>query len=142
MAFQYLDLRNDEISGQDVRWHLDHLFRVVIGVSSVLKTSNPQDYRININPGRSYVFINGKIPRGRGKAPDSVKPNDTLSDEDLMHQYILAKKIYTETQTLPAKCNFSHYVFGMMNLRQSRRFIRIHTQHHLEIINEIIISRT
>lgn len=142
MAFQFLDLHAPEISEKDVRWHLDHIFRVVIGISKVLKESNPQDYRININVNRSYIFINGKIPRGKGEAPDSVFPKNSLSDEELMNSYIIAKKMYNETGSLLAKSNFQHKIFGMMNLRQSRKFMRLHTQHHLDIINEIIVAKT
>jgi hypothetical protein len=33
---------------------------------------------------------------------------------------------------------FTHPVFGNLKLKQARRIVAIHTQHHIKIINEII----
>ncbi|MEZ4937130.1 MAG: DUF1569 domain-containing protein [Crocinitomicaceae bacterium] len=95
---------------------------------------------MNIN--RAYVFTRNKIPRGKGKSPKSVLPPENIHPNDIKDQYEKAWKCWQETRTLPAKCNFIHPVFGQLNLRQARKFIKMHTQHHLDIINEIIVSST
>lgn len=142
MAFLYLDKREPKVSEKGVDWHLDHMFKVIIGISRVLKESNPQDYRPNFNASRAYVFSVNKIPRGKAQAPKAVLPPEIIEPEEIKYQYEKVLKCWKETRTLPAKCNFNHPVFGQLNLRQTRKFLKLHTKHHLDIINDIIIATT
>ena len=41
---------------------------------------------------------------------------------------------------LHANSNFKHPYFGVLNLKMTKRFLEIHTNHHLKIIKEILQS--
>ena len=105
---------------------------------SVLKNSNPDDYKYNFNLKRSIVYFRKKIPRGVGKAPKSVRTFDEITFGDLQTQFEVAKKTIKDLENLDPKSNFRHPVFGRLNLKQTRFFLIIHTKHHLKIIEDIL----
>ena len=45
-----------------------------------------------------------------------------------------------EFEKLSADKFFTHPVFGDVRIKQARRVIAIHTQHHIKIINDILSS--
>lgn len=137
-AFEHLSKINPSVSEKGVDWHLDHLFRVLIGMSDALAKSNPAEYKFSLNAARTYIFMLGKIPRGKGKAPSQVVTKDEITMESLMHQYKIAQKQWVDLDSLPPKSNFKHPYFGILNLKQSKKSMYLHTKHHLDIIKDII----
>jgi len=87
----------------------------------------------------------GAIPRGRGKAPTAAKPSTeaTLSDLRVNHrqQRGYLRKI-RENQDLARSLStrFQHPVLGDFTLSHGLRFVRVHTRHHLKIVNEILAT--
>jgi hypothetical protein len=43
-----------------------------------------------------------------------------------------------ELEHLDAKSNFMHPYFGQLNLKQTKKFLALHTKHHLKIIDDIL----
>lgn len=132
-----MELLNEAISQKNIGWHLDHSLRVIIGVNKVLNKSDPSEYKRNFNLSRSLIFIANKFPRGRGKSPKQVLPEDVIGQKEVEVRLLKAKELLKELDSLSPKANFNHYAFGLLNLRQTKKFLRIHTQHHLSIIHDI-----
>ena len=134
------DVFNRQVSQVDVSWHLAHSLKVIHNIIKVLQSSNPDDYRWRFNRSRSFVYFINFIPRGKGKAPKAVIPAEEISKEELNKDIATVRQLLEELQHLDAKSNFTHPYFGQLNLKQTRKFLAIHTKHHLKIIEDIIRS--
>ncbi len=134
------DSINTRVSERDVSWHIAHSLKVLHNVMTVIQKSNPQDYRWKFNRTRSIVYLINKIPRGKGKAPKAVIPEDEISMEQLRDELQTVRQLATALENLHAKSNFTHPLFGQLNLKQTKKFLAIHTKHHLKIIDDIIRS--
>ena len=134
----FVEQRKEAVSQVTVGWHLEHSLLALIKMISALEHSNPSEYKGKFNVKRSIVFILGKFPRGRAKAPDSVKPGEEISLDSINTLLEKAKqKIMLFEKLNPGKF-FTHPVFGDLQVKKARRIIVIHTYHHIKIINEII----
>ena len=84
------------------------------------------------------MFTFNSIPRGRGESPSSVRPKENVSEEEISEHLKNAKEILTLLDSLPEKAHFKHPYFGMLNRKDSKEFLKIHTNHHLDIIKDIL----
>lgn len=132
------DNTNQKISSKGILWHIDHSLKVINGVVNSLKKSKPEDYQWKFNVTRTFILVKGKIPRGKGKAPKSVVNDSIIVLADIENQLIEAKKLILELGSLPKNSNFNHPYFGVLNLRMTKLFLKIHTRHHLKIISDIL----
>ena len=132
------DRYDPKISSSDVAWHLDHMIKVINNVYDTVKHSNPKDYKSDINLGRTLIFTIGKIPRGRAKSPTSVLPPENIITEALHRQLEMAKQNAAAFDSLDIDQYFKHFGFGMLNKEKTKRFLEIHTNHHLSIIEDIL----
>jgi hypothetical protein len=133
-----LDAFNEKISKSNVAWHVDHSLKVIIAISDALKKSNPSDYQWKFNFKRQLVYTLGFIPRGKGKAPKAVQSFDEITKETLEQQLKVATIALEEIQQLDRNSHFQHPYFGSLNLKPTLKFLNIHTQHHLKIIEDIL----
>lgn len=126
------------VSASPVGWHIEHSLLVIKRIIKAVESSDPANYKWKFNLNRNYVFTFRKIPRGKGKAPKSVTP------AGLIEPTTLAKELEAVRATIPALDSlqpdhyFDHPYFGMLNLKAARKFLVLHTKHHLAIINDII----
>ena len=137
----YIPKRNTidlEVSKVPVAWHLDHSLRVINSISRALEQSDPAKFTRNYSFWRIVFFMTKHIPRGKGKSPKQVKPDEEITLEELGRRLEFARKNIRMLNSLPKKANFPHPYFGQLNLSQSIKFIRIHTKHHLKIIEDIL----
>ena len=132
------DLINTQVSERDVSWHVAHCLKVISKIMEAVQNSNPEEYRWKFNFNRSLVGTLGFIPRGKGKAPKSVLPSEHISIAILQDECYAVRKSIDELQHLDARCHFQHPYFGTLNLKQTKKFLAIHTKHHLKIIDDII----
>ena len=132
------DVVNSQVSQVNVSWHLAHSLKVLHNIIKVLQVSNPEDYHWRFNRSRSFVYFLNFIPRGKGKAPKSVIPAEEISKDELHKDIATVRGLLEELQHLDAKSNFTHPYFGQLNLKQTKKFLAIHTKHHLKIIDDII----
>lgn len=129
---------NPAVSNSTIGWQIDHSLLVINAVIEELKNSNPENYKWKFNRIRIFIQIINKIPRGRARAPKSVKPVDVATIKDLKSKLELAKKNITELNSLPAKSYFTHPFFGDLKLESAIWFLKLHTKHHLKIIEDIL----
>ena len=128
---------NSAVSNSTIGWQIDHSLLVINNVIERLKASNPNDYKWKFNRIRLYIQITNTIPRGRVKVPQSVKPIDVANLEELKAKLEVAKKNILVMESLPAKSYFTHPFFGDLKLKTAIWFLRLHTNHHLKIIEDI-----
>jgi hypothetical protein len=81
-----------------------------------------------------------KIPRGKAKAPKVVQPKANLDNEGLLNHLSLTRNKIKTLETLSKDKYFNHPFFGDLKLGQSINFLEIHTKHHLNIIEDIILN--
>jgi hypothetical protein len=114
-----------------------HSLKVIAKVIEAVKNSNPKEYQWKFNFFRSLTYTLGFFPRGKGRAPKSVLPEDHISIAMLHKEFITIRKLILELETQEPKSNFMHPYFGQLNLKQTKQFLVIHTKHHLKIIDDI-----
>lgn len=134
----HFDAKNLKVSTKGVDWHIDHSLKVIIAIIETLKKSSPTDYQWKFNAARVYFLTKGSFPRGKAKAPKSVMNDEHILIDDVLAQLTTAKTLVAELDTLHQKSHFKHPFFGLLNRKKTRRFLKIHTNHHLKIIDDII----
>lgn len=132
------ELKNLSVSKSDIGWQLDHALKVFNAVSEWTENSNPDDYESKFSFWRSVLFPIGYFPRGKVKAPKYVLPPEVINTEDLKSQIQTARTHLKKLETLPKNAYFKHFIFGMLSKKQTLRFLEMHTNHHLKIVNDIL----
>lgn len=133
-----LEKTNTRVSNSTIGWQIDHCLLVINGVISQVEISNPNEFKSKFNFNRVIVFITGKIPRGKIRAPKVVTPIDVATLEDLKAKIEIAKSNVSKLNNLPRNSYFKHPFLSDLNLKQTERFLAIHTKHHLKIIEDIL----
>jgi hypothetical protein len=128
---------NPEISKSNVGWHIEHILLTNKMIIETVEKSNPADYTWSFKLPRIVVFTMNKIPRGRAKAPKVVVPKTYDEQTLLEHLKIVTAKIQG-LENMSSDKYFDHPYFGNLRLNKTIKFLEIHTNHHLEIINEIM----
>lgn len=134
----HADKIKKSVSIAGIDWHIDHSLRVISGVCSALQKSDPKDYRWKFNLTKLYIFTRKSIPRGKAKAPKQVVSTEKIEIKNLMEQYRDALKLLISIENISKNSHFKHPYFGVLNLKETERFLIIHTQHHLKIMQDII----
>ena len=129
---------NPKISNGDNAWHIDHSLKVINNVIFALQKSDPNSYKNNFSLLGKMFFKLGFFPRGKAKAPKYVKPPEVVLKVDLISQMELAKTNIETIASLDNNAYFKHPLFGNINTKRVYRFLEIHTNHHLKIINDIL----
>ena len=132
---------NLKVSFGSVGWQIDHSLRVIIGIVKMMEESNPSEYSWSLNFRRIFIFWLGIIPRGKVKAPNRVVAQNPITKDTLDRLLITTKNILEEVFPKLEKHNFFvHFLLGKLNVKSTKRFLKIHTKHHLKIIEDIITS--
>ena len=131
---------NASISSSSVGWHIDHSLMVINQIVGAVKASDPKEYQWSFNMKRLVVFTTGKIPRGKAKAPKSVIPENAFDENDVRTKMEKALYKLGKLDELPANHFFIHPFFGHLNVKNTKKMIALHTDHHLAIIKDIIAT--
>lgn len=130
---------NDKISKSPVGWHIEHTLLTINKIITAIENSNPAEYKKSkFSFAKLFVFTFQKIPRGRIQAPDSVRPVNIVTDESLKNHFSASYLAVKRLRDLKKDNYFVHPFFGKLNLKPAIKFMRIHTRHHLHIINDIL----
>jgi hypothetical protein len=131
---------NQNVSSVNVGWHIEHSLLVIIKIIQSVSKSDPNNYKWKFSLPRAVLFTLNKFPRGKGKAPDVVKPKQ-LEKTDYDALFAEAKQALTRLKTVDKNQFFLHPVFGNLNRKNTFIMLDIHTKHHIQIIQEIIDAR-
>jgi hypothetical protein len=126
------------VSKGNVGWHIDHSLKVINSVSEALINSDPKDYKSRFNVMRFFAFTIGSFPRGKAKAPKRVLPPKKILKEDIKNQLELAVQNILSINNIEENQYFMHPLFKELNKKQTIKFLKLHTNHHLKIIRDIL----
>ena len=87
---------------------------------------------------RIIVLTTKKIPRGRAQSPDVVVPKGKITEETLKAHLDQTVEKIKELNSIGPNQYFRHPFFGNLRLKQTVKFLEIHTYHHLKIVNDIL----
>lgn len=133
-------LRNESISKVDIAWQIDHSLNVLLSITKALKQSNPDQYKKRLNFRWLLLGSLSWFPRGKGKAPKVVVPEGEITESSLKKKVLEARKAIAELADFSKSSYFPHPLFGDLNLNQALKFMCIHTQHHLKICRDILLT--
>lgn len=129
---------NPLVSTATIGWQIAHSFLVINEVAVQIKKSNPKEYKWKFNKNRFLVqTLLRKIPRGKVRAPKSVRSFEENTLEHLKRQLEITRNNIEDLKKLEAKNYFAHPFMGDLNLKTTINFLELHTKHHLKIIEEI-----
>ena len=126
------------ISKATVGWQLYHILVTINVISSALQNSNPKDYKRDFNLMRSILFTFNTIPRGKAKAPKIVRPPEVIQEDKIREQIVTAKESVKTMNSLDKNAHFKHPYFGVLNVKRTEYFLKMHTNHHLKIVRDIL----
>lgn len=133
------EIINTTISKSNVGWHIEHILLSINGVVESIKDSNPSNYKWSFNISKIIIFTINKIPRGRGKSPKIVTPK--TYDEETLKKHIETTRLKLEELSSTNKSKYyNHPFFWHLKVNGTIKFLKIHTNHHLKIINDILES--
>ncbi|MGJ8684558.1 MAG: DUF1569 domain-containing protein [Nonlabens sp.] len=138
---QFIELgaiSNPAVSKVDTYWQLDHALRVINGIPQALENSNPKEYQPKFTFMKWMIMTFKKIPRGKGRSPKHVLPEENITKIELTERLGKAMEGLKSIDSLDAQCHFKHPLFGDLNVKQSKKFLWIHTEHHLKIVRDIV----
>jgi hypothetical protein len=129
---------NSNVSNANTAWHIEHSCLVIIKITETLQKSDPEKFQTKFNFKKIFVFLIGKFPRGRAKAPEVVMPIENITTSHLEQSILKTKAAIVDLQNCEKNNHFSHPIFGSLNATETIKFLGIHTNHHLLIIRDIL----
>lgn len=135
------ELINLNISQSTVGWQIEHSLLTINGIVNAVAKSNPKDYKWKFSFMKWVILATKKIPRGQAKAPKVVVPKATINNDDLQKHLTTTREVIKVLGLVPKDYFFEHPYFGKLKLKQTIRFLEIHTSHHLNIIEDIVSKK-
>lgn len=133
-----IDKENSQVSKASVGWHLEHSLLILNGSLKGLTMTNPDNYNPKFSI-KKFIFLNfGLIPRGKIKSPKQFIPLEIPTKESLEKLLNLAKERLEAVKNLPLKSYITHPFLGDLDKNTTLRFLGLHTNHHLKIIDNIL----
>ena len=135
-----LVVRDTDTSGWSVSQHLEHICIVAGGFAVVLLTGRGPRLVPTHPEYRPEVLNEGRIPRGKVKAPPVAQPTG-IEDPDALTA--LLKKTHgrlKKAMSQPPDRSADHPLLGTFSRDEVFRFLVVHNAHHLAIIDDILGS--
>lgn len=130
---------NASVSKSTVAWQIEHTLLTINQVIQTVKKSNPDNYKWTFNWKRMLIMnILKKIPRGKAKAPKQVVPEAIITKESLQNHINKARENMLLIENFQPYNYFEHPFFGKLHVHNTLKFLALHTQHHIDIIRDII----
>ena len=133
-----IDVVNESVSKASVGWHLEHLLLILNSSLKGLTLTNPKDYNPKFSL-KKFVFVNfGIIPRGKISSPKQFVPVNVPTQESILKLMNLAKTRLEAVKSLPEKSFITHPFLGDFEKKTTLRFLWLHSNHHLKIVDDIL----
>ncbi len=141
-SVDHADVSVARVSHWSAGMQVHHCCLAMIGICQSLIDSKPPPPRARWSLITSIVFLSGRIPRGRGRAPEGALPNQNISKQELLSMLERSGRLLTEASQLDADKWFKHFAFGILDRDKSLKLLHIHNRHHLKIIAEIVAAKS
>ena len=125
-----------DVSASSIGWHIEHSLLAINKITEATKASDAANYKFIFKPLKYIVYLTGKMPRGRAKNPKVVEP-DFFDENTLKVHLEKTKTTIKELENIDKNKFLKHPYFGNLKLKDTIKFLEIHTNHHLKIINDI-----
>ena len=132
---------NLQVSQTTVGWQIEHSLLTINGIVSAVQKSNPKDYNWKFSLMKLIILATKKIPRGKAKAPKVVVPKALINNDDLQEHLSKTRDAIKLLEMVSKDRFFEHPYFGKLKLKETIRFLEIHTDHHLNIIEDIVTNK-
>ena len=129
---------NYAVSEGSVGWHIAHCSMVCVSILNALKASDENTYSKKFNLKKTIVFFTKKIPRGKAKAPSAVQLKDEINKVTITLGIAKTKEKISHLNLLSENKYFNHPFFGNLNVKNAKKFLLIHNNHHIKIIADIL----
>ena len=134
-----------EVSGWSPAQHLHHM--ALVNAAAVGQLCRWVHGEVATQEGRPnaagrLILWRGRLPRGRGRAPEAFHP-DAAPDGDMLERALTESRSHLEALApyldVLRRCpgGVPHPVLGVLTAMQWLRFARIHAEHHLAIVRDI-----
>jgi DinB superfamily len=136
-----LSARNDRVSTWCLAEQLDHVTKVTASVVNVLADPNAKRLDSGINGIGRVILRFGWIPRGIGKSPKRFRGAPAIAadlDAAIERVALAFDALPFDALRKSRVPVMPHPRFGGLTPPQALRFIEVHTQHHLKIIDDIV----
>ena len=133
----FYEKTNPSVSNATVGWQIEHSLKTIYQIALAVKNSSPKEYQWKFNKSKLFISILGFIPRGKAKAPKVVLPDENISEESLLLSLQKVKTALQEWDSFDKNACFPHPFFGNLNKKSTEWFLKLHTNHHLKIVNDI-----
>lgn len=134
----YSEVADPNVSRGAAGWHIAHTLLTINVVADALISSNPEEYQWKFDWKRSFLLAVGKIPRGKIRAPEAVQVRQESDQTALAAQVAATREKIKALPDLQTRNFFTHPFLGKIKLTPAVRFLCIHTQHHLKIIEDLV----
>ena len=134
------DLCLPTVSGWSIGMHIHHCGLAMIAMSRALMASDPPPPPSRFSLITTLVFLTGRIPRGRGEAPDAAWPQQNVTQEALVALLDESERACAAAKKSDRVSWFKHFAFGTLDRDKTLRLIAIHNRHHLRIISDIMAA--
>lgn len=127
-----------DVSGWSVGRHVLHLALSGSSMAVSIVTGRHWDGVPSAPELKDHILHTGRIPAGRAKAPESVRPESDPGTADILRAL---KKCRLRVARIPAvseEACIVHPYLGQLNRDELICFLAIHNRHHLDIIGRII----
>jgi Protein of unknown function (DUF1569) len=136
-SFDFADEKNEKTSAWTVGMQAHHALLAANVILGTLIESTPGERKEGRSLKRAVIMKLGKIPRGRGKSPDAAIPSIDVSKEELENLLASAREKLEKTENTAPDAWWDHFLFGVMTRDTTLKFLNIHTEHHLSLIDDI-----
>ena len=127
------------VSKSSVGWHIEHSLKTIDLITTACKKSDPNTYQWKFKLNRFLILdVLQKIPRGKAKAPKVVQPEGEITRESLQLHLEKVHQNLENWENLDPNCYFFHPYFGHLHKKATEKFLKLHTLHHLHIIEDIL----
>jgi len=93
------------------------------------------------HPMARGLLAAGKLPRGEAQAPRMVRPPERV-DRAMLAQWLAegeaAVRALDPARLVPGELKIPHQLLGPLDAPEWLRFARVHSEHHLAIVDELL----
>lgn len=132
------EVANPLVSKAAVGWHIDHCLVIISRVISALEKSDPAEFKPQFSWKRVLIFATNTVPRGKIKAPDVALPQGEITEESLKGNLEKVKEKILKIEKFDKNNFFPHPFLNDLNVKQTQKFLILHTTHHVKIIRDIL----
>jgi len=125
-----------QVSAWSAGMHVQHCALVMLEVAGALASSAPPPAGRPSVLGHVLLRL-GRIPRGRAKSPATVRPPERVDPAEVTGLLEKAERALRDVEGMAPAAWFRHFAFGTLRRDRALRFVRIHNDHHLRIVEDI-----